>query len=238
MLDSRFVAHPFHFGKTNAVAPFTPEAKVQLLADCGRHCCLCLRWCGRRMQIHHIVPDSEGGGGDYDNGIPVCLDCHAEIESRSTMGRSFSAAELKLHRDRWFATVRERPEVLIRGALTQTETGPLEALLAEIHFNKLAVEGPENEAFSPPKESQFDRAIATNALATLAATPREAVQRAYALIRLMNYEFETLKTIDRTGGKGSAYASVLGELKTHRAQLVNVLPGVIEHLARALGRAE
>jgi hypothetical protein len=188
------------------------------------------------MQIHHIVPDAEGGSGDYDNGIPVCLDCHAEIESRSNMGRSFSPAELKLHRDRWLTTVRERPEVLIRGARTQTETGPLEALLAEVHFNKLAVAGPPDETFPPLVESQFDRAIATNAMAALASTPREAVQRAYALIRLMNYEFDTMKTIDRTGGRGSAYVSVQGELNKHRAQLVAVLPIVIEHLERALGR--
>ena len=40
--------------------------------------------------LHHIKHDAEGGSGEYDNGIPVCLDCHAEIESKSNMGRGFT----------------------------------------------------------------------------------------------------------------------------------------------------
>jgi hypothetical protein len=112
------------------------------------------------MQIHHIEPDSENGPGDYDNGIPVCLDCHAEIESHSNMGRSFTAAELKEHRNRWFAIVRDRPEVLIRAAQTQTETGPLEGLLAELDFNRMSVWGNLDEGFPPLVERQFERAIA------------------------------------------------------------------------------
>src|SRR5688572_2035658 len=129
------------------VPSFTPNAVLRLLADSRRHCCVCLRWCGQRIQIHHIVADAGGGAGDYDNGIPVCLDCHAEIESRSNMGRRFTADELKEHRDRWFAIVRDRPEVLLRASQTQTETGPLEALLAELDFNRLAVSGNANEGF-------------------------------------------------------------------------------------------
>jgi hypothetical protein len=40
------------------------------------------------MHIPHIVPEAKDGSGEYDNGIPVCLDCHAEIESRATWGGS------------------------------------------------------------------------------------------------------------------------------------------------------
>jgi hypothetical protein len=98
------------------MARFSDGVAAQLLADCERHCCMCLRWCGQRMQIHQIVPESNGEAGDYDNGIPVCLDCDAEIESRSNMGRRFTLEELRQHRDRWFTTVRDRPEILIRAA--------------------------------------------------------------------------------------------------------------------------
>jgi hypothetical protein len=107
------------------------------------------------MQIHHIVPEAEGGSGEYFNGIPVCLDCHAEIESKSNMGRSFSAEELRLHRDQWFATVKENPEVLIRAAQTQTEAGPLQALLAELDFNRIAVVHNIQESCPPLSSRSF-----------------------------------------------------------------------------------
>lgn len=77
------------------------------------------------------------------------------------MGRSFTSDELRQHRDNWFATVRDRPEVLIRAARSQSETGPLEALLAELDFNRLAVSGNPNEGFPPLAVNQFERAIAT-----------------------------------------------------------------------------
>jgi hypothetical protein len=52
------------------------------------------------------------------------------------MGRKFTADELKMHRDRWMATVREHSDVLVRAAQTLTETGPLEALFSEMEFNR------------------------------------------------------------------------------------------------------
>src|SRR5687768_566859 len=127
------------------MARFPSQVVDELLSNCARRCCLCLRWCGQRMQIHHIIPDSEGGAGTAENGIPVCLDCHAEIESKSNMGRRFSAAELVIRRDRWFDVVRDRPEVLLAASQSQSETGPLEALLAELEFNLASVSGHSEE---------------------------------------------------------------------------------------------
>lgn len=190
------------------------------------------------MQIHHIVPQANGGTGDYENGIPVCLDCHAEIESHSNMGRSFTAAELRLHRDRWFSTVRDRPEILIRASRSQTETGPLEAMLAELDFNRLAVSGPPNEAFPPLIENQFERAIAANALSALPTSTREAVHRTYRLVRLVNARFAEMVAMDRSGGRGGAFAATQDERNKERLQLVEVLPRVIDQLEAALGRVE
>lgn len=189
------------------------------------------------MQIHHIDPDAQGGSGDYENGIPVCLDCHAEIESRSNMGRRFTASELKEHRDRWFAIVRDRPEVLLRAAQSQTETGPLEAMLAELDFNRLAVSAPVNEAFPPLVENQFERAIAANALTALPTSTREAVHRVYRLVRLVNARFAEMVAMDRSSGRGGAFAATQDERNKERLQLVEVLPRVIDQLEEALGRA-
>jgi 5-methylcytosine-specific restriction endonuclease McrA len=65
------------------MAEFSPEVVALPVSRLQASCCVCLRWCGHRMHIHHIVPKAENGAGTYENGIPVCLDCHAEIESRS-----------------------------------------------------------------------------------------------------------------------------------------------------------
>jgi hypothetical protein len=134
------------------------------------------------MQIHHIDPNAAGGSGDYENGIPVCLDCHAEIESKSNMGRSFSPEELKLHRDRWLDTISKQPEVLLRSSETQKEAGPLEALHSEMEFNRVAVGGARDDAFPPLAVKQFERAIATNALSALDEMTRGDIQDTYVVI--------------------------------------------------------
>lgn len=191
------------------------------------------------MQIHHIVPEAEGGSGEYDNGIPVCLDCHAEIESKSNMGRRFTAGELLEHRNRWFAVVRDRPEVLVRAARSQTETGPLEALLSELEFNRLAVfEGTLDENFPPLGTEQFHRAIATNALAALEPGMREGLNRTYGLMIRINYHFDEMARMDRSGGAGGAWAHAKAERTKLRGHLRELIPRMIDSLERALGRGD
>jgi hypothetical protein len=188
------------------------------------------------MQIHHILPVSAGGEGSFDNGIPVCLDCHAEIESRSNMGRRFSPAELRRHRDEWFRTVDDRPEVLLRAAHVQTETGPLEALLAELDYNGVAVSGTPDEGFPPLATSQFERAIATNALAALPPGVRSNVQRTYVLIHRVNYHFTEMAGMERTGGSGGAFAATQNVRNELRATLTTAIPEAFAALATALGQ--
>jgi hypothetical protein len=49
-------------------------------------------------EIARIHPRADGGSDVIENAIPVCLDCHAEIESsRSNMGRRFSRAGAAAH---------------------------------------------------------------------------------------------------------------------------------------------
>ena len=188
------------------------------------------------MHIHHIVPKSKAGSGEFSNGIPVCLDCHAEIESTSNMGRSFTSDELRSYRNNWFKTVSERAEVLIRAAQTLTETGPLEALLAELDFNRIAVSGPSDETFPPLAVKQFERAIATNALAVLDKHTREWIQRTYVLIFSINFRFEELTRVDRIGGRGSQYAGVAEQQQKARISAVQLIPDAIHQLSNALGR--
>lgn len=145
-----------------------PEADVaRLLADCKRHCCVCLRWCGARIHLHHIIPRAENGPDEIDNAIPVCLDCHAEIESRSNMGRHFTQTELREHKRRWLEVCQDRPDILVH-ATRRAETGPIEALMSELEYNRVLVTGDDHRNdFATLAANQFDRAIAGNALASL-----------------------------------------------------------------------
>jgi HNH endonuclease len=179
------------------VSDFSPSVSVDLLAACRRYCCVCLRWAGQRMHLHHIIAKSDGGSGDFDNGIPVCLDCHAEIESTSNMGRKFTAPELKKLRDQWFETVKNHAEVLIRAAQSITETGPLQALLAELDFNRMAVRVDKTVGCPPLHDKQFERAIATNALEALDKETRESIQSLYVRIARFNHALDELARMQR-----------------------------------------
>jgi hypothetical protein len=74
---------------------------------CGRRCCLCHKFTGVGIECHHITPQSKGGDDTYDNCIPLCFDCHAEVGHYSAehpRGTKFSPEELRGHRDHWYAT--------------------------------------------------------------------------------------------------------------------------------------
>ena len=87
---------------------FSSTVAENLLVKAHRHCCLCHKPAGTKMEIHHMVPRSQGGDDTEDNGIPLCFDCHAEAETYNPnhpRGRRLTPAELKRHRDQWFEIV-------------------------------------------------------------------------------------------------------------------------------------
>jgi 5-methylcytosine-specific restriction endonuclease McrA len=79
----------------------------EILAKCGRHCCICRRFEPLHLQVNHIIPLSEGGTDDTDNLIPVCLTCHSDVHTQTRLTRRFSAEELKQDRDMTFRLVEE-----------------------------------------------------------------------------------------------------------------------------------
>jgi hypothetical protein len=82
---------------------FSTAVAEAALIQCRRHCCVCDRWCGAKMIIHHI----EGHEDNTDeNALPVCFDCHAEIVSYNEthpLGRKFNASELRRVREITYA---------------------------------------------------------------------------------------------------------------------------------------
>lgn len=78
------------------------------MAACGRHCCICHRFCGVKLESHHIVHESENGPDAFENCIPVCFDCHADMKSydfKHPKGTKYTPDELRQHRDRWYEKI-------------------------------------------------------------------------------------------------------------------------------------
>ena len=88
--------------------PFSQEVKTKAMVACGRFCVICHKFCGNNMEVHHIVAESDGGSNNFDNAIPLCFDCHAEVrqyDPKHPKGIRFTKDELIQHRDNWYKKV-------------------------------------------------------------------------------------------------------------------------------------
>lgn len=89
---------------------FSKEIKTKALVACGRKCCICHKPCGTNMEVHHIKAVADGGEDTFENAIPLCFDCHANVrhyDSKHPKGTKFSEKELIEHRDNWYKKVSE-----------------------------------------------------------------------------------------------------------------------------------
>ena len=94
--------------------PFSPKVQEDALVACGRFCCICHRFAGTKIEIHHIIQKADGGSDDFDNAIPLCLDCHADMGKTDTHhpGRkAYTPSELRRHRDNWYSRVEDNAPV-------------------------------------------------------------------------------------------------------------------------------
>jgi hypothetical protein len=85
--------------------PFPRNVKDEALARSGRHCCVCHRWIGINAEVHHLIPEADGGLDMLDNAIVLCYDCHADVghyNVRHPRGNKYTVDELRKHRDRWW----------------------------------------------------------------------------------------------------------------------------------------
>lgn len=90
--------------------PFPAKIKTEALAKSGRRCCLCLKFKGVKIEVHHIVQESISNDNSLDNAITLCFDCHADAghyNPKHPKGNKLTAAELRKSRDRLWRLVEE-----------------------------------------------------------------------------------------------------------------------------------
>ena len=87
---------------------FPERVATEALVLCGRSYCICNKFCGTKIELHHIKQKAYGGDDTLDNCIPVCFDCHADMgraDPKHPKGKRYSEEELKRHRDGWYEKV-------------------------------------------------------------------------------------------------------------------------------------
>ena len=92
---------------------FSEKVQAEALAACERRCCICHKFCGTKMALHHITQKAYGGDDSFENCIPLCLDCHEDMgkaDPNHSTGKHYTERELRLHRDNWYESVKNARE--------------------------------------------------------------------------------------------------------------------------------
>ncbi|OGL62123.1 hypothetical protein A3E97_03940 [Candidatus Uhrbacteria bacterium RIFCSPHIGHO2_12_FULL_47_12] len=80
--------------------PFSEKLKLEVKHKAAFSCCRC-REIG--IDIHHILPQSEGGSDDFENAAPLCQNCHDRFGANPEKRK-----EIRQMRDWWFDVVKEK----------------------------------------------------------------------------------------------------------------------------------
>lgn len=119
--------------------PFSPKTKEDALVSCQRRCSICHKFCGTKMECHHILQVREGGDDSIDNCIPLCFDCHADVKAYNPLhpkGCAYTESELRRHRGNWFSFCSNNP----------LESNDTVKANIEAHSAKVLLRGPRLKA--------------------------------------------------------------------------------------------
>lgn len=87
---------------------FSTKIKNQILVHSARHCCVCHASTGLNIEIHHIIPQDQGGKDNLDNAIALCFNCHSDAGhyfAGHPKGAKLSPSELRKHKKSWMDLV-------------------------------------------------------------------------------------------------------------------------------------
>lgn len=95
--------------RTKRRTPVPQTVADEVMIECDRICCVCRR--RDAVQIHHLneVPTDH----HFENLAALCFDCHDATQVTGGFGRRLREGEVRIARDRWYATVRQRREAAL-----------------------------------------------------------------------------------------------------------------------------
>jgi hypothetical protein len=75
---------------------FPEPIRLLVLERANYTCCWC-KDAEKKVEIHHIVPQAEGGPDTEENGAPLCSNCHTLYGGNPELRK-----EIRLRRDNWY----------------------------------------------------------------------------------------------------------------------------------------
>lgn len=79
---------------------FSEKIKKGVKTKAAFRCCRCQEI---GIEVHHIIPQAQGGSDEFENAAPLCSQCHANFGSNPDKRK-----ELALMRDWWYERVEKK----------------------------------------------------------------------------------------------------------------------------------
>lgn len=74
--------------------PFSEKLKLEARRRAAFRCCICQQ---TGVDVHHILPEKQGGSNEIDNAAPLCQNCHDQLGANPEKRKS-----IKDMRDWWY----------------------------------------------------------------------------------------------------------------------------------------
>jgi hypothetical protein len=182
----------------------------KLLVSCHRRCCVCHRFCGIKIELHHIQPTEKGGDDSINNAIPLCFECHAEVQlynDKHPRGRKFRPEELQGHKDQWLEICKNSTGSLLMPQVSYN-VGPIQSLIDELEFNsEIANLDDRHKIGALFLVSQFERSISEGVFSLLPNEVRKPISTTYATLMRANMHLKKMATLPWGGGSSPWYVA-------------------------------
>ena len=80
---------------------FDEKTKKEVKEKAAYYCCICQKT-SISVEVHHIIPQKDGGDDTIDNAAPLCPTCHADYGDNPEKRRG-----IKERRDWWYENVKK-----------------------------------------------------------------------------------------------------------------------------------
>jgi len=80
---------------------FSEKIKIEVKEKAAFRCCRCLNNIG--IDVHHIIPEKNGGTNDFENAAPLCQNCHDQFGDNPSKRK-----EIRQMRDWWYKIIEKK----------------------------------------------------------------------------------------------------------------------------------